>query len=246
MVAAPGFTRYLPAAALAAVVISAVLTIADVPGTIRLLRMNPTEFALSLSAFGGVALLGVLRGIGVAVVLSLVTFVARAWRPYMAELVRVEQRKGYHDVSRHPDGRRIPGLAIVRFDAPLFFANAELFADFVTRSVTSGPEPVRWVVIAAEPITDVDTSAAEVLERLDDELDARGVHLVFAELKGPVKDRLLRYGLGARFHHGDFYPTIGTAVSDYVATTGTPWVDWTDEPEVTGTATPPDAVDRRE
>jgi high affinity sulfate transporter 1 len=243
MVAAPGFTRYLPAAALAAVVISAVLTIADVPGTIRLLRMNPTEFALSLSAFGGVALLGVLRGIGVAVVLSLVTFVAHAWRPYMAELVRVERRKGYHDVSRHPDGRRIPGLAIVRFDAPLFFANAELFADFVTRSVTSAPEPVRWVVIAAEPITDVDTSAAEVLERLDDQLEARGVRLVFAELKGPVKDRLLRYGLGARFHQGDFYPTIGTAVSGYVAATGTPWVDWTDEPEATGAGMPPDATD---
>lgn len=242
MVAAPGFTRYLPATALAAVVISAVLTIADVPGTIRLLRMNPTEFALSLSAFGGVALLGVLRGIGVAVVLSLVTFVARAWRPYMAELVRVGQRKGYHDVSRHPDGRRVPGLAIVRFDAPLFFANAELFADFVTRSLTAGPAPVRWVVIAAEPITDVDTSAAEVLERLDDELDARGVRLVFAELKGPVKDRLLRYGLGARFHQGDFYPTIGTAVSDYVATTGTPWVDWSDEPEAAGAAAPPDAA----
>jgi MFS superfamily sulfate permease-like transporter len=229
VVLAPGFTRHLPSAALAAVVIAAVASVASVPDTVRLLRMNPTEFALSLIAFGGVATLGVLPGIGVAVGLSLLAFVARAWRPHMAELVRVERRKGYHDRARHPEGRRIPGLVIVRFDAPLFFANAELFAAFVTRSVADAPSPVRWVAIAAEPITDVDTSAAEVVERLDDELAARGIRLVFAELKGPVKDRLTRYGLGERFGPDHFYPTIGTVVSDYVATTGTSWVDWTDE-----------------
>jgi high affinity sulfate transporter 1 len=227
---APGFTRHLPTSALAAVVIAAVLSVADVRGTVRLLRMNPTECALSLSAFAGVAMLGVLRGIAVAVVLSLLAFVAKAWRPYMAELVRVERRKGYHDRGRHPEGRRVPGLVIVRFDAPLFFANAELFADFVRRSVDAAPPPIRWVAIAAEPITDVDTTAADVLERLDDELAARGIRLVFAELKGPVKDRLRRYGLGARFGSERFYPTVGTVVSGYLASTGTSWTDWTDSP----------------
>jgi high affinity sulfate transporter 1 len=227
---APGFTRHLPSSALAAVVIAAVVSVASVPAMVRLLRMNPTEFGLSLIAFGGVATLGVLRGIAVAVGLSLLAFVAKAWRPHTAELVRVERRKGYHDRARHPDGRRIPGLVIVRFDAPLFFANAQLFADFVTRSVDAAPRPVRWVAIAAEPITDIDTTAAEVVERLDDELAARGIRLVFAEMKGPVKDRLGRYGLGARFRPDDFYPTVGTVVSDYVTRTGTTWVDWTDEP----------------
>ena len=226
---APGFTRHLPSSALAAVVIAAILSVASVAEPLRLLRMNPAEFALSMITFGGVAMLGVLRGIGVAVGLSLTLFFARAWRPHMAELVRVERRKGYHDRARHPEGRRVPGLVIVRFDAPLFFANAQLFVDFVTASVEDAPRPVRWVAIAAEPITDVDTSAAEVLERLDDELAGRGIRLVFAEMKGPVKDRLARYGLGDRFGPGDFYPTIGTVVSDYVETTGTPWVDWTDE-----------------
>jgi MFS superfamily sulfate permease-like transporter len=227
---APGFTRYLPSAALAAVVIAAIASVADVPGTVRLLRLSPTEFALALTAFAGVATLGVLRGIAVAVGLALLAFVARAWRPHMAELVRVERRKGYHDRARHPEGRRIPGLVIVRFDAPLFFANAELFADFVTRSVAESPRPVQWVAIAAEPITDIDTSAADVLERVDDELAAQGVRLVFAELKGPVKDKLTRFGLGVRFPPDHFYPTVGTVVSDYVARTGTSWVDWTDEP----------------
>jgi MFS superfamily sulfate permease-like transporter len=197
---------------------------------VRLLRLSPTEFALALAAFAGVAVLGVLRGIAMAVGLSLLAFVVRAWRPHMAELVRVELRKGYHDRARHPEGRRVPGLVIVRFDAPLFFANAELFAGFVARTVADAPTPVQWVAIAAEPITDVDTSAADVLERVDDDLAAQGIRLVFAELKGPVKDKLAHFGLGDRFEPEDFYPTIGTVVSDYVARTGTPWVDWTDEP----------------
>jgi high affinity sulfate transporter 1 len=226
---APGFTSHLPSSALAAVVIAAILSVADVPATVRLLRMNPIEFALSLVAFGAVATFGVLRGITVAVALSLLAFVAKAWRPHMAELVRVERRKGYHDRGRHPEGRQVPGLVIVRFDAPLFFANAELFADFVRHAVDAATPPVRWVAIAAEPITDIDTTAADVVIRLDDELAARGIRMVFAEMKGPVKDRLARYGLRARFLPGDFYPTIGTAVSDYVASTGTSWTDWTDE-----------------
>ena len=227
---APGFTRHLPVATLAAVVIAAVLSVADVHGTLRLLRMRPSDFALSLSAFAGVAVLGVLKGIAVAIALSLGAFVARAWRPYMAELVRIERRKGYHDRGRHPEGRRVPGLVIVRFDAPLFFANAPLFADFVRRTVAEAPDPVRWVAVAAEPITDIDTTAADVLERLDDELAEGGVHLVFAELKGPVKDRIRRYGLGERFGPDRFYPTVGTVVSDYVRRTGTRWTDWTDTP----------------
>ena len=225
---APGFTRYLPEATLAAVVIAAVLSVADVRGTLRLLRMRPSDFVLSLSAFAGVAVLGVLEGIAVAIALSLGALVARAWRPHMAELVRITRRKGYHDRGRHPEGRRVPGLVIVRFDAPLFFANAPLFADFVRHTVAESPPPVQWVAIAAEPITDVDTTAADVLVRLDDELAARGVRLVFAELKGPVKDQLYRYGLGTRFGPDRFYSTIGTAVSDYVRRTGTRWTDWTD------------------
>jgi high affinity sulfate transporter 1 len=228
---APGFTRHLPSAALAAVVIAAVLSVADVAGTLRLARINPVDCALSVSTFAAVVTLGVLRGIGVAVGLSLVAFVAKAWRPHTAELVRIDHRKGYHDRARHPEGRRIPGLVIVRFDAPLFFANAELFADCVRGAVDAGGSTVRWVAIAAEPITDIDTTAADTLVRLDDELAARGIRLVFAELKGPVKDRIRRYGLGSRFGPDRFHPTVGTAVSAYLEATGTAWIDWTDRPD---------------
>jgi len=224
----PGATRYVPSAALAAVVIAAVISLADVGGAARLARIRRSEFWLAVVAFAGVAILGVLWGIGVAVGLALAAFVAKAWRPYMTELVRVDHRKGYHDITRHPQGRRIPGLVIARFDAPLFFANGNVFADFVRRLVADAPEPVQWVVLAAEPITDIDTTAADDLVDLDDELDRHGIRLVFAEMKGPVKDRLGSYGLGKRFGPDRLYPTLGTAVSAYVAATKTHWVDWTD------------------
>ncbi len=240
--AVPGATTYLPSSALAAVVIAAVVTLVDVPRTIRLARVDPKECALSLLAFAGVAVFGVLRGVVAAVALSLAAFVARAWRPHTAELVRIDGRKGYHDRRRHPGGRQIPGLVIVRFDAPLFFANAELFVDVVLRTVAGAAPPVRWVVLAAEPITDIDTTAADALEQLDDELLAQGIQLVFAELKGPVKDRLARYGLGDRFGAADFYPTLGTAVADYVDSTDVDWTDWTDAPDGRGNGGPPAPV----
>jgi high affinity sulfate transporter 1 len=228
VVSAPGATRRLPSSALAAVVVTAALSLADPVGIARLRRVRPTEFALALVAFAGVAAFGVLRGIAVAVGLSLMEFVTHAWRPYMAELGRVDGRKGYHDLERHPEGRRIPGLVIARFDAPLFFANASVFAAFIRRLADRAPEPVRWVVVAAEPVTDVDATAAEALVALDEELSRRGVRLVFAELKGPVKDRLATYGLSGRFGQERFYPTLGTAVSGYLEATGTDWVDWTE------------------
>lgn len=226
LLAAPELTRHVPRAALAAVVIAAVLKLADVSGALALWRMSRSEFALGAAAFLGVTLVGVIEGIGIAAGLSIAAFVARAWRPHMAELVRVEGRKGYHDIERHPQGARIPGLLIIRFDAPLFFANGEAFARFVQESVDAADE-IRWVAIAAEPVTDVDSTAAEDLVALDDDLQERGIRLVLAELKGPVKDRLARFGLEDRFR-GRHYPTLGTAVNDYVHQTGTEYTDWTD------------------
>lgn len=227
VVATPGVTRFVPSSALAAVVIAAVATLADIPGVLRLWRLSRAEFALCLAAFSGVALFGVIEGIGIAVFMSLVAFVAKQWRPHTAELVRVNARKGYHDAVRHPSGRHVPGLVILRFDAPLFFANGTAFARFVREAVEQSPGEVRWVAIAAEPITDVDTTAAEELVRLDDELRGQGIRLVFSEMKGPVKDRLRHYGLADRFE-GRHYPTIGTTVTAYLTETGTDFADWTD------------------
>lgn len=228
MLLAPGVTAYLPSATLAAVVIVAATSLVDLGAVARLARMSRTETLLSLAAFLGVALVGVLQGIVIAVGLSFVAFVNQAWRPYRTELVRVDGVKGYHDVDRHPDGLRIPGLVIARFDAPLFFANGAIFDDYVRSLVDAAPQPVHWVVIAAEPITGVDTTAMDELIELDEHLEHHGIALRFAEMKGPVKDRLIRLGLGDRFPPDHFFPTLGTAVRAYVASHDVEWLDWDD------------------
>ena len=223
LVLVPNIVQDLPSAALAAVVIAASLSLVEVAGVRKLWRMRKTEFVLSIVCFLGVAFLGVIEGIFIAVGLALGTFIWRAWRPYVAVLGKVDGLKGYHDVTRYPAARRVPGLVLFRWDAPLFFANAEVFGQDVREAVAASPTPARRVVVAAEPVTDVDTSAADVLQSLKDDLAAAGVELHFAEVKDPVKDRLRRYGLLEQLGPERFHPTVGTAVDAYVAESGVQW-----------------------
>ncbi|MFL5910174.1 MAG: SulP family inorganic anion transporter [Gaiellaceae bacterium] len=216
LVLAPGLLRNLPNPTLAAVVIAASLSLADVQGTVRLWRQRRVEFLLSVAAFLGVALLGVLPGIAVAVGLSILNVFRRAWRPYEATLGRVPGMAGYHDRSEHPDGEEVPGIVIFRFDAPLFFANARTFRDDV-RGLARAKPPPHWIVVAAEPITDVDTTAADMLEDLDEELNAAGIALVFAELKDPVRAKLERYELIGPLDPSHFFPTVDSAVEAFSA-----------------------------
>jgi high affinity sulfate transporter 1 len=227
LLVAPGALRNLPQPILAAVVITAAIGLVDARAVRRLYRIRRPEFVLWLAAFLGVALLGVLVGIFVAIMLSLGDFVRRAWRPHDAVLGREDELKGYHDLERHPDARQIPGLLLYRFDAPLFFANADYFRRRISDLVATTTPPIRWVVVAAEPITDVDTTAADtLLDLLLGELRQQEVVLAFAEMKGPVKDRLRRYGLYDQVGSEHFFPTVGTAVDGYLRTTGLEWVDW--------------------
>ncbi|MFJ6077122.1 SulP family inorganic anion transporter [Pseudarthrobacter sp. NPDC092419] len=212
MLAAPGATEFLPSATLAAIVIAAAAGIADPAGVRRLLGMSRSESLVMLAAFLGVIVLGVLPGIVVAVGLAILDFLRRAWDPYRAELVDVPGVPGYHDVSRHPEGERVPGLLILRFDAPLFFGNGALLGSFVRDQLDEAPPGIERVVLAAEPVTGIDTTALDELIQLDEWLERHGVDLVFAEMKGPVKDRLLRYGMGSRFTPEHFYPTVSEAV----------------------------------
>jgi len=221
-----GLVEDLPLACLAAIVIIAVLGLIDVPALRQLAQWRRDEFVLSMLAFGGVALLGVLWGVGIAIAASLLAFVRRQWRPHDAVLGRVDQLKGYHDTQRYPEARQVPGLVLYRFDAPLFFANADYFRARVRSLARAGG--VRWIVVAAEPITDVDATAGETLRALDDELAAEGIELVFAELKDPVRDRLRRYGIADKIGPDRFFPTLGVAVATYLRETGVDWLDWED------------------
>ena len=219
---APGLLRDLPQPTLAAVVIAAALSLADIPGMTSLYRRRRVEFSLGIAAFLGVAILGVLPGIAVAVGLSVLNVFRRLWWPYQAVLGRAAGVSGYHDVSVHRDAQRLPGLLIFRFDAPLIFANARTFRDRIRGFVIDDPG-LKWIVIAAEPITDVDTTAADTLEELDEELNARGVSLVFAEMKSPVQEKIDRYQLTRTIDPGHFFPTIEDAVAAYRRETGAEW-----------------------
>jgi high affinity sulfate transporter 1 len=234
LVLGPGLLRNLPTAALAAVVIAAAVGLFEVRAVVRLLRVDRPELVLSIVGLLAVVLLGVLPGIAVAVGLSLLDFVRHAWRPHDAVLGRVPRMKGYHDLERHPEARQIPGLLLFRWDAPLFFANAALFGRRVRGLIAETDPAVRWVVVASEPITDVDSTAFDMLEALQRELQGSGIELAFAEMKGPVKDRVRRYGL----EREPFFPTLGVAVKEYLRRTGVQWQDWEDEAEQDGDAEP--------
>jgi high affinity sulfate transporter 1 len=225
---APTLLKHLPYAALAAVVVASALGLFEVVDLIRIFRIQPWEFWLSIVCFVGVAVLGAIPGIGLAIVVAVLEFLWDGWRPHSAVLGRAEGVKGYHDVTRYPQARQIPGLVLFRWDAPLFFANAEFFKERVLDAVAKSPSPVRWVVVAAEPVTSVDVTAADTLANLDKALLDVGVELRFAELKDPVKDKLKRFGLLAIFGEDKFFPTIGAAVSSYLECYHVPWIDWED------------------
>jgi len=225
---APQALRDTPQAALAAVVIAACLGLLEVRGVWRLYRLRPSEFVQSIVCLAGVALIGVVNGIGIALALAILGFLWRGWRPYSAVLGRVDRIKGYHDLARHPEARSIPGLVLLRWDAPLFFANAEIFRERMRQAVREAPTKTAWIVIAAEPVTDVDLTAADTLARLHDELLALNVTLCFAEMKGPVKDSLKHYGLFDAIGEQHFFPTVGQAVNGYLKTHDVEWHDWED------------------
>lgn len=218
ILALPDLTRFLPSATLAAVVISAVISFIDARGFLRLVRINAVDAVLSAAAFLGVLVFGVLQGIAITIGLSFIAFVNRSWRPYKAELGLIEGLRGYHDLSRNPEGERVPGVVIVRFDAPLFFANGAIFDDWVRSRVRAAGPDVKTVILAAEPITDIDTTAADELVELDEYLEARGIRLIIAEMKSPVVDSLARYGLTDRFPPDRFAPTVGAAVDEVTGT----------------------------
>jgi MFS superfamily sulfate permease-like transporter len=220
-------------------VIAAGLSLFDIGAVTRLWRVGSAEFWLAVASFVGVAFVGVIEGVFFAVALSLVAFVRRAWAPHDAILGRAHGVKGYHDLHYYPEARQVPGLLLYRFDAPLFFANAEAFRDRIRERIEAAEVPVRWVVIAAEPITDVDTTAADVLDRLEADLAEEGITLAFAELKDPVKARLRRYGALQRVGEDRIFPTVGTAVSGYLRASGERWTDWEEDDEASGPPAPP-------
>jgi len=216
---APTLLRDLPNTALAAIVIASAIGLIEVSDLRRIHRIQPWEFWLSMTCLAGVALFGAIPGIALAIVIAVIEFLWDGWRPHSAVLGQVENLKGYHDIARHPGARLIPGLVLFRWDAPLFFANAEFFHDRVMAAVRSSPTPVRWLVVAAEPVTSIDVTSADALAELDDAMREAGIQMCFAEMKDPVKEKLYHFELMARFGERPFFATVEEAVIAFLATT---------------------------
>lgn len=238
LVFAPGLLEPLPTSALAAVVIVAATGLFELNDLKRIYRIQQWEFWLSMTCCAGVLVLGPVEGIGLAVVIAVIEFLWDGWRPHYAVLGRVNGLKGYHDLKRYPDARQIPGLVLFRWDAPLFFANAEWFHRLILQAVEQAPNPTRRLVVAAEPVTSIDVTAADMLQELNAKLRAQHITLCFAEMKDPVKDKLKRFGLYEQFEAQGFYPTLGLAVSTYISDHELHWVDWEDQLDALDTSQP--------
>lgn len=220
LLVAPNLLRYLPNSALAAVVIAAAIGLFEFKDLRRVFRIQQWEFWLSMLCFAGVAVFGAIPGIGLAVVVAVLEFLWDGWRPHFAVLGRVPNLRGYHDLKRYPQAALIDGLVLFRWDAPLFFANAELFQQRLMEAMEASPTPVRRVVVAAEPVTSVDVTSADMLRELSHHLAEEGAELHFAEMKDPVRDKLKRFELTEVFSDDRFHPTVESAVDDYLEKTG--------------------------
>jgi high affinity sulfate transporter 1 len=223
LLAAPNLLQNLPNSALAAVVIAAAIGLFEFRDLRRIFRIQQWEFWLSIVCFVGVAVFGVIPGIGLAILVAVIEFLWDGWRPHYAVMGRVDGVRGYHDIKRYPEARRVPGLVLFRWDAPLFFANAELFHQRVLEAVAQSPTPARRIVVAAEPVTSIDVTSADMLAGLERDLRAAGIELRFAEMKDPVKDKLKRFELLERFGAASFHPTVGAAVDAYLEEHAVDW-----------------------
>jgi high affinity sulfate transporter 1 len=221
LLVAPNLLEHLPSSALAAVVIAAAIGLFEFADLRRIFRIQRWEFWLSMACFVGVAVLGVIPGIAIAIGIAVIEFLWDGWRPHYAVMGRVDGIRGYQDIKRYPEARLIPGLVLFRWDAPLFFANGELFHQRVREAMAQSPTPVQRITVAAEPVTSIDVTSADMLAELEQALRDSGIELRFAELTDPVKEKLKRFGLLERF--GTFYPTVGAAVDAYLQEHSVDW-----------------------
>jgi high affinity sulfate transporter 1 len=223
LLVAPNLLEDLPGSALAAVVIASAIGLFEFADLRRIFRIQRWEFWLSIVCFVGVASFGAIPGICLAIVIAVMEFLWDGWRPHYAVLGRVDGIRGFHDIKRYPEARLVPGLVLFRWDAPLFFANAELFHQRVLEAVAQSPTPVQRIIVTAEPVTSIDVTSADMLAELEQTLRESGIEMRFAEMKDPVKDKLKRFELIERFGAASFHPTVGAAVDAYLEEHSVDW-----------------------
>jgi high affinity sulfate transporter 1 len=210
-----GMLADLPQAALAGVVIAAAVSLLDLKALRRYWDVRRSALLLSLTASLGVIVFGVLQGILVAIVLAVMLFFRRSWWPHGAVLGMVDDLDGWHSTGVFPAAHELPGITVYRWEAPLFFANAGAFRRQI-RELATRPG-CRWIVLQCEAITDIDVTAAQALEELDTELNDKGIHMAFVEMRSRLQDMALRYGLMDTLDADHFYPSLDTALAAIAA-----------------------------
>jgi high affinity sulfate transporter 1 len=211
----------LPEAVLGAIVIAAVAHLVDLGALRRLRRVDVTDFGLAILCFAAVLVFGLLTGLAIAVVLSLLALVYRAYRPSYAVLGRApgaedDDRLRYRGIEDHPLVRTFPGLVILRLDGELFFANARWFRDTVRSLVRDQAPPVRELLVHVGAVPHMDTTAGAMLKELIAELDGEGVRLAFARATTGLVHDLERNGIVQLVGEDGFYDTVAAGVDDYL------------------------------
>jgi len=215
MLAGRGVLSNFPMAALGALVVYAALRLVDVPEFKRLARFRRSELVLALATTASVLLFGVLYGVLVAIALSILDLLRRVARPHDAIQGFVPGVAGMHDVDDYPEAVPVPGLVVYRYDAPLFFANAENFRQRALSAVDDSPVPVKWFVLNAEANVEVDLTALDVLDQLRSELTGRGIVFAMARVKQDLRDSLEAAGLVDKIGEDRIFMTLPTAVEAY-------------------------------
>jgi SulP family sulfate permease len=204
-----------PLAALGAVVIFAALRLIDLPELRRIARFRRSELFLALTTTAAVLILDVLYGIAVAVGLTILDLLRRIARPHDGILGYVPGVAGMHDVDDYATGRQVPGLLVYRYDAPLFFANAEDFKRRAVASVDAADTRVEWFLLNAEANVEVDLTAVDALEELRETLSERGIVFALARVKSELRETLARAGFVDRIGEHLLFMTLPTAVAAY-------------------------------
>jgi SulP family sulfate permease len=215
MLAGRGVLASFPMAALGALVVYAALRLVDVPEFKRLGRFRRSELILALATTAAVLVFGVLYGVLVAIVLSILDLLRRVARPHDAVQGFVPGIAGMHDIEDYPQANLEPGLLVYRYDAPLFFANADNFRERALIAVDEFPGAVEWFVLNAEANVEVDLTALDALGQLRADLERRGIVFAMARVKQELRDELEAAGLLDKIGEDRIFMTLPTAVDAY-------------------------------
>lgn len=206
----------LPNATLAAIVIQAMFGLLNFAYLRQLFRIDRGEFVYAMAALFGVLVLGLLQGVALGVILSLVVLIRRVSHPATAVLGRLPGTDTYRDITVRSEAETIPGLLIFRFDAPIIFANAAYFAEQMRQLISDASTPIQEVLVPAQQINQLDSTGANQLERLYTELEAKGISLSFAEVKSALREAMRRNGLEENIGSDRFFKSIHEGVQAFL------------------------------